>query len=103
MNLSIIKPQKKPPKFRGASALNDVEVYPSGGGAALLVSSVPGSGGGVVPVSSSVSPSSPQPIMNVEREATANAVATYLVYFFSIFVFGFSLTGSINRPRRRSD
>jgi hypothetical protein len=25
------------------------------------------------------------------------------VYFFSIFVFGFSLTGSINRPRRQSD
>jgi len=25
--------------------------------------------------------------MNVERDATANAVATYLVYFFSIFSF----------------
>ena len=39
--------------------------------------------------------------MNVERDATAKAVATYFVYFFSIFIFGFSLTGSINRPRRQ--
>ena len=44
---------------------------------------------------------SPQPIMNVEREATANAVATYFVYFFSIFVLRFPLTGSINRPRHQ--
>jgi hypothetical protein len=42
-----------------------------------------------------VSPSSAQPIMNVEREATANAVATYFVYFFNISIFlstGYSLT-----------
>ena len=57
-----------------------------------------GSGGAV-----EVSFSPPQPIMNVAREATANAVAAYFVYFFSILLFGFSLTGSINRPRRRSD
>jgi hypothetical protein len=41
--------------------------------------------------------------MNVERDATANAVAAYFVYFFSIILFGFFLTGSINRPRRQSD
>ena len=82
------------PSFSSCFLPSPASFIPSGIPAGV---SVVGTGSGVSSVDS------PQPIMNVDREATANAVAAYFVYFFNILLFGFSLTGSINRLRRRSD